>query len=281
VRQTVVRDDRPLAPTLWTARCIIPVLVAAWVILYLFPDRTEQLWAWTITPRMTPLLMGGGYLAGAYFFSRVSFTRRWHQVGWGFAATTVFTALLLVATILHWDRFNHTHVSFWAWVALYVVTPLLLPILFLNNRRRDPGGPDARDVRVPTAVRAVVAAAGAAVLVLAVVMFVFPDGGVARWPWKLSPLTDRTIAAFLSFPAVMWLCFLVDDRWSSFEILMQTVTLGLVLVGIGALRARADFHGRPTGSVWVFAVALSGAMVLLVVLQAAMRVSASRPRRVA
>ena len=65
-------DDRLLAPTVWTARLIVPVLLAAWAILYLFPGDTGRVWAWPVHPGMTALVMGGGYLAGAYFFACVS-----------------------------------------------------------------------------------------------------------------------------------------------------------------------------------------------------------------
>ena len=102
------RDDRLLAPTLWTARAIVPVLVAA--------------------------------------------TRQWHRVAPGFVATTAFTALLLVTTVLHWDSFNHDHVSFWDWLGLYASTPVLLPVLWRNNQRTDPGpitGSPAGETRVP------------------------------------------------------------------------------------------------------------------------------------
>ncbi len=78
------RDDRLLAPTLWTAVMIVPVLVAAWVILYLFPQDTKALWAWTIAPSMTAMVMGGGYLSGAYFFARVATVRKWHRAWPGF-----------------------------------------------------------------------------------------------------------------------------------------------------------------------------------------------------
>jgi hypothetical protein len=57
------RDDRLLAPTRWTARAVIPVLLAAFVILYGFPGDTMRLWSWMICPEMNALLMGGGYLA--------------------------------------------------------------------------------------------------------------------------------------------------------------------------------------------------------------------------
>src|SRR5919206_1241889 len=89
-------DDHLLAPTRWTAIAVVPVLVAAFVILYGFPGRTHQLWGWTIHPDMSALIMGGGYLAGAYFFTRVVQTGQWHRASAGFVATTVFSSLLLV-----------------------------------------------------------------------------------------------------------------------------------------------------------------------------------------
>ncbi|HVM04338.1 MAG TPA: hypothetical protein VM242_04120 [Acidimicrobiales bacterium] len=265
----LARDDRLLAPTWWTAVCIVPVLVAAWVVLYLFPGRTEQLWAWTIQPDMTPLVMGGGYLAGAYFFVRVARDRRWHEVAVGFLAITVFTTVLLAATVLHWDRFNHDHVSFWAWLSLYVVTPPLLPLLWRNNRRTDPGRLVAGDVRVPLRLRRLIAAGGAAQLCFAAAMFLAPGATAERWPWAVTPLTVRTISAFVAFPAVAWVCFAFEDRWSALRVPMQTATIGLVLIGAGALRATGDFDG-PTWSVRLFPVALLTTIGLLVALQVAM-----------
>ena len=261
--------DRLLAPTLWTAVCIVPVLVAAWTILYLFPGHTKRLWAWTIKPDMSAIVMGGGYVSGAYFFARVARDRRWHRVAVGFLATTVFTSLLLVATVLHWDKFNHDHVSFWAWLALYVVTPPLLPWLWRNNRRTDPGVPEARDVRIPPGLRRLVAIGGAAQLCFAAAMFTAPRRFVSSFPWMITPLTARSISAFVAFPAVTWLCFAFEDRWSSFRIPLQTATLGLVLVGLGALRARDDFVG-PDWAVAGFVIALAVSISLLLTLQVAM-----------
>ncbi|MFP5377259.1 MAG: hypothetical protein ACLGIO_10850 [Acidimicrobiia bacterium] len=265
----VAGDDRLLAPTWWTAVCIVPVLVAAWVVLFLFPSRTDQLWAWPVAPEMTALVMGGGYLAGAYFFVRVARDRRWHEVAVGFLAITVFTTVLLAATVLHWDRFNHDHVSFWAWLALYVVTPPLLPLLWRENRRTDPGVASPGDVRVPARLRQVVAVGGSLQLSFAALMFLAPEATAERWPWAATPLTVRTLSAFVAFPAVAWLCFWFEERWSALRVPMQTATIGLVLIGVGALRATDDFDG-PSWSVRLFPVALVATVALLVALQVAM-----------
>jgi hypothetical protein len=66
----IVRDDRVLPETRVVSALIVPFLIAGFVILYLFPDDTGRLFAWTIEPSMTPLVMGAGYVAGAYFLAR-------------------------------------------------------------------------------------------------------------------------------------------------------------------------------------------------------------------
>lgn len=267
--------DRILAPTRWVAAGIVPVLTAAFVLLYLFPTRTKALWAWTIRPPLTPMIMGGGYLSGAYLFLRVARGRRWHCVGWAFLGTIAFATLLGVATFLHWPIFNHRHVSFFAWLSLYVVTPVLLPWLWLKNRRTDPRRPEPGEVLIPRPVRLAVGAFGLAQLTFAVAMFVRPALAIDRWPWRLSPLTARTLAAFLAFPAVTWACFLLDDRWSSFQVPIETTTMGLALVAVAvAIRSGDLTASGPTVALYV--ALLAATVVALVVLQLLMRRRAAR-----
>ena len=67
--------------------------------LYLFPNDTGNWWPWEIRPSMTALIMGAGYIAGAYFFVRVARATRWHRVHLGFLPITAFTTFLGVATL--------------------------------------------------------------------------------------------------------------------------------------------------------------------------------------
>jgi hypothetical protein len=238
-----------------TALVVAPVLLAAFVILFGFPDRTEQLFAWTIRPEMTPLTMGAGYLGGCWFFVRVLTAHEPHRLVGGFAAATAFTILLGIATILHWDRFNHGHVSFWTWAGLYALAPVLLAWLTIANwrsLRRDPGpsGPV-----VPSPLRWALALVGAAQLTIAIVFFAAPGLADDALPWTLTPLTARTLSAFVAFTGVLLLWPLVDDRWASIEIGLEAVAVGLTATGIGALRARDDFTG-PAVSTAVYAAAL-------------------------
>src|SRR5258708_23170023 len=153
VRGTRVRNDRVCPETRWVSVIIVPFLVAAFVILYLFPDHTQEFFAWGIQPRMSALMLGAAYIGGAYFFVRVAANARWHWVKVGFLPVASFATLMGIATILHWDRFNHSYLSFFACAALYFTTPFIVFLLWLRNRSTDPGPHTSPARRVPPLVR--------------------------------------------------------------------------------------------------------------------------------
>lgn len=266
-----VHDDRILPQTRWISALIVPFLIAGFVILYLYPDRTEQLFAWTIKPRMSPLLMGAGYLAGAYFFVRAVFARRWHEVGNGLIAVTAFAWPMGLATLLHLDRFNHDHVSFWIWSALYLVTPLLVPALYLVNRRADPRRMEATDVPVPRPVRVVLGIVGGAELLIGLAMFVAPSWAVAIWPWSLTPLTARIVAGWFMLPGIGALVIAGEPRWSASRITLEGAVMWSALILIGVMRAWSDFDQRnPLTWIYIgaFVVSIVGIVALYAVMEA-------------
>lgn len=51
----------------------------------------------------------------------------------------LFASLMGAATITHWDKFIHTNVASWLWVALYSTTPFLVfAVSFLDRREQSP-----------------------------------------------------------------------------------------------------------------------------------------------
>jgi hypothetical protein len=119
-------DDAVLPVTRWLAIFIIPFLVVAATLLYTWPGNTDKTFAWTIKPSMTPMMLASAYMGGIYFFVQVVRARKWHTIKVGFLPVIAFASLLGVATVLHWDRFNHSHISFFAWAGLYFTTPFLV-----------------------------------------------------------------------------------------------------------------------------------------------------------
>src|SRR5438105_1152695 len=97
---TTLPNERPTIETRIVGGAIIIILLLAVIALYIYPDFTDQDFAWTILPRTSPILIGEGYMAGAYFFIRVLTTKRWQRVQVGFLPITAFTICMLTATLL-------------------------------------------------------------------------------------------------------------------------------------------------------------------------------------
>ncbi len=264
-----MRDDRVLRETRIIGALIPPFLIVAFVILYLFPNDTAALFAWTIKPSMTPLMMGGGYISGSYFFVRLVMGGRWSWYTLGFLPIAAFTWFMAAATVLHWDKFNHEHISFYAWLILYLVTPILVPVLWFRNRSTDPGALAAGDVTVPAPVRTAALLVGLALVTTTAFMFLLPDTAASIWPWTLTPLTSRVIAGWFALPGVLALMYATDSRWGSWRIVLQSQAIGVALILLGAARAWGDFRtDRPM--TWVFVGGLSMLLVALLGLYAAM-----------
>lgn len=244
--------DAVLPYTLWLSVFIIPFLVAASVLLYILPANTEELFAWTIVPPLTAMLLASAYIGGIWFFVQVVVVRRWHRFQYGFAAVVVFATLLGIATFLHWDRFHFGHISFITWATLYVTTPFLTFAALLANRRADDGAPEGRDVSIPWPARIALATIGILALTWGLVMFIAPNLAIDMWAWEVTPLTARVIGAVLTLPGMVNLWLLRDGRWSSFRCMFQAQLVSLVFIAAALLFAWNDIAwSRPSAPLFV------------------------------
>jgi hypothetical protein len=251
-------DDRVLPATRGVAYAIVPFLVVAFAVLYPWPTDTGRLFAWHIAPTMTPMVLGSAYLGGAYFFVRAARSPAWHRVKGGFVPVAVFASLMGVATILHWDKFLHTHVAFWLWALLYFTTPFLIIGVWLVNRRYD-APPTGDDLLLSRPAVAVVAAVGTLALATGLVLFASPATAMRFWPWHLTPLTSRVVGAVLCL-GLAGIGAPLDRRWSTARIPFQVAGLMLTLMVIAGIRAHAEFTtGR--AATWIFAVGFVAAAV--------------------
>jgi hypothetical protein len=237
----MIKDDRVLRGTRVLGAVIVPFLLVAFSLIYLFPGDTAHWFAWTIKPQMTPLIMGAGYIAGGYFFLRVVTASHWHRVHLGFLPITAFTIFMAIATFSHLDRFDKDHVAFWIWVVLYVVTPVLVPLTWLRNRATDPGTVEADDRYLPPRVRAAVGGVGAAQSAVAAALLLSPSTMIDIWPWTLTPLTAQVLGGWFALPGVVAIMMALDGRWSAIRITLESQVLGIALILLGVIRAWSDF----------------------------------------
>jgi hypothetical protein len=268
---TAQKDDRVLLYTKALSAFIVPFLVVT-LPLYLFPSDTDRWFAWPVKPEMTPLIMGAGYLSGAYFFTRVVFARQWHRVHLGFLPITAFTIFELIATLRHLDKFDR-NVAFWIWTGLYVITPILVPLAWLLNRPRDPGTLEPGDVYVPSRIRAILAVVGVVQTAVAAILLISPSTMIDIWPWTLTPLTAGVLGGWFALPGVVALMMAIDGRWSAIRLTLESQLIGLVLILVGVARAWEEFDTSNVvtylfvGGLALLAAGLAGLTVYLKRLQ--------------
>jgi hypothetical protein len=257
-----LQDDRVLPLTRLVAVVIVPFLLAAAVVLYFSGEAMGQRFAWDIQPPPTAFLVGSGYLGGAYFFVRVVFERRWHRVGAGFLPVAAYTLVMLLATLVHWDRFDPGHFPFLVWLILYVVTPLALPLIWALNRRTDPGSLGPNDMLVAPVLRRVMAVIGGLVLVGAALFFLLPEAVASIWPWTLSPLTARVLTGWHVLLGAGALTLAADRRWSAWRIPLQSIGLWQALFLANMLRPEAGAGSTGLFN-WYVGYAFAGLLAII------------------
>lgn len=198
-------QPRPLLPSMRRLLVVASVLVfLAGLQLFVFTERTDRWFAWTIEPSLTAAFLGASYWSSVAFELSAARQRSWQRARIAVPTVFVFTALTLVVTLVHLDRFHlggelelGTRAVTWAWIAIYAVVPVLMAVVWRRQagvRGEDP--PPSSPL--PRWLRALVALQAAVLLVLGVALLVAPTWAAAAWPWSLSALTGRAIGAWLT-----------------------------------------------------------------------------------
>lgn len=236
------RDDHIFPVTRWVLAAVILVLLFAFAVLYLNPGTTKTNFAWEIKPELTAVFMGAGYISGAYMFVFAVFGKQWHTVKNSILPVSAFAAAMLLVTLLHLDRFRHGSFAFILWLVIYLITPILVPWLWFNNRRTDPVMPEANEKIVPPYIRWAFGLVGLVTLGYWVVNFIDPALLIAVWPWKLTPLTARVVCAWGTLVSVGGMVLFREQRWSAWRYNLQSIALWQALMVIGSIVHRQDFN---------------------------------------
>jgi hypothetical protein len=260
--EAVKRDDVILPVTRWLGIFILPFLVVAAMMLYVWPDDTGITFAWAIKPPMTAMMLAAAYMGGIYFFVNVVRAKNWHTIKVGFIPVTVFAGLLGIATILHWDRFNHSHISFFAWAGLYFTAPFLVVAVYLLNRKYDVRQMEMNERVLPVPVRVLIGVIGSTTLLVSLLLFIFPQVMITAWPWTLTPLTARVVGAMFSLPGMVGLGIAFERRWSAARIILESQSFSIMMILIAAARAWANFDPGKI-STWLFVGGLAGMLIMI------------------
>jgi hypothetical protein len=168
----------------------------AGILLFVFSEHTDDWFSWTIKPPLTAAFLGAAYWAACVLLSWSASRHDWREVRPAMVPVFTIAVLLLIATLIHVDKFHTDTIFGWFWIAVYVVVPPLLCVLVF--RQLQVAGPPPRD-RAPLAgwLRLVLVLEGLVLAGVGVTLYVFPDSADSLWPWTLTPLTARAVGAFL------------------------------------------------------------------------------------
>jgi len=258
-RQT--QDDRILPFTRLIAGVTVSVLILASVILYFFPTELHHFLPWDIQPEMTAAFMGAGYLGGGYQLLLSVFEKRWHRVRNAFLPIILFSIFMLIATLLHLDRFDFSRFPAQLWTALYIFAPVFFPLAWFRNCVTDSGAPEADDVVVPTIVRTGLAVIAAGILLFSTFTLITPTLTIQYWPWALTPLTARVLAGWFSLLGLGGLLITRETRWSGWRVPIESIFLWDALVLLAAIRYWEDL-ANGTRTLFLAMVVLSTAVLL-------------------
>jgi hypothetical protein len=158
----------------------------------------------------------------------------------GFLPVALFATLMGIATIVHWDKFNHRHVAFWLWALLYFTTPFLVTAVYAANQRHDAArDPDQKQLSEPAT--RLIALTGVAALATGAFLFVAPQTAIRIWPWLLTPLTARVLGAIFCLGAA-GVGVLRDRRWSTARIPVEVAGIMLTLIVVAGIRAHGELR---------------------------------------
>jgi hypothetical protein len=201
--------------------------------LFALAEETDFYFAWTIKPPLTAAFLGAAYWASLFLLLDIVFGATWRQARTGLFSIFTFTTLTLVVTLLHLDRFHFGAtetlpvVAAWAWLVVYVTTPVAFA-LGLWVQVRQPGPDSPRGGPLPALLRLLFLFQTLIFVAFGVALMVAPAAAAAWWPWALTPLTGRAIAAWLIAVAVAGAGVLIEnDRRSAAGAAQSYAFLGI------------------------------------------------------
>ncbi len=235
----VSHEDQVLPATRALSIFIIPFLVVGFAVLFFWPADTERLFAWTINPRLTPMVLGSVYLGGAFFFVQAARASSWRTIKGGFVPVGTFASIMGMNTIIHWEKFNHDHLAFWLWTGLYFTTPFLVFGVWLANRRvaGKPAADGDRQLSDPA--RTAIFLVGLAATGMGLLLFLAPERVLDEWPWMLTPLTARGTGGIFCL-GLAGASIVFDRGWPAVRIPLQVAMVMLVLILVSVVRGWDD-----------------------------------------
>ena len=265
-------------PTTGLARLFLWQLAATLFVVgfpvFVLSGQTDDYFAWTIDPPLTAAFLGANYWGSMVLVLLCARERDWAAARVTVPGIFVAGTFLLLATLLHLDRFAMDTVRGWLWVILYAGLPPAVALL-VAVQLRTPGGDPPRVAPLSPAARIVLALQAAVLLGIGGALFVVPGDTASIWPWPLTDLTARAVGAWLLAIGTTVLVSRREDDWARLTAPMAGYA-AIAFLQLLALARYADTPDWDDPAAWIYVAFL--AVMLVVGAYGTARSLASRRR---
>lgn len=224
--------------------------------LVLLATRTDAYFAWTIEPPLTAAFLGANYWASALLALLASRETTWARGRVSVVTALVFAPLTAAATLIHLEKFHLDTFYGWFWVAAYAIYPPMLAVLFIRQVRV-PGGDPPRVAPLPAWVRIILSTHAVVLIPLGAALFVAPSSAGELWPWTLTPLTGRVIAAWLLSFGVLGLHAIRENDFSRTKVALLAYPFLGAMHLISLARFSEDMQWGTIGAFAYLAIVIS------------------------
>jgi hypothetical protein len=271
-------EGRPLIPAMRAMVFVSLALTAiAFVDLFVGAGRTADNAPWTVNPPLTAAFLGAGFGAGFVLFLLAARERVWVNARVAIVTVWEFTVVILIATLMHDDKFHLdagsglARAAAWLWLAVYILFPVVVGVLIVVQERT-PGTDPPVTRPLPPLLNVALALQGLVMVGIGLALFAKPLRMNEWWPWTLTPLTARAIAAWFLALGVAAFQAILERDLPRLRIAAVTYLVFAILQYLAVARYRDDVDWD-SGWSWAYL-----AWVAFIGIVAVYGVVASQPR---
>jgi uncharacterized integral membrane protein len=203
-----VLADRVRPGTRWLLSAFVGLTSLAVLALLISPETAHQDFAWSIHMPLTAAFLGASYAAGCLLSVLSLRQRTWSEIRVPVITVAAFTALTLVATLIHAHRLHLVdggmpgRSAAWLWLAVYLVVPFACIAVIARQECDRPR--QAVHLPLPRWLAwllgvqgAVLTAAGAILFLGGLTVHHVSEPMTGFWPWNMMPLSSMVTGAWL------------------------------------------------------------------------------------
>ena len=251
---------RRLIPELRAVYIAVAVLVVALGFsTFVLTEHTDRWWAWTINVPMTAALLGAGYWAGLALLIVALRDDEWTRSRVVVPIAFTLDCTLLLTVFLNWSKFHDASVVGWLWLVSYMALPPGL-IVLVPRQLHQPGVDRPRVVPMGGAMRVLLTAQAAVILLVGAALFVAPGTFGDDWAWPLVPLGAQAVGGMLLTHGVGVTGALYEGAWERVLAPMSSYLCLALLHGILLLRYGDRLDWDRT-AVWLYVGFLATVLV--------------------